>query len=317
MKAVMYHYVRDGVNQLPNYYYLDITDFRKQLDYFEDEFGFVDRESFLAYLRGESSDAPSGVILTFDDGLRDHYEFVYPELQKRNLWGIFYVPTAPYQTETLLDVHRTHVLLGKVSGSKLLAETREIIEDEMVPHRRREEYRTVTYKTQDDIEATKEVKRILNYYVADEYQTDVLDRLTARISHQPVDVSNYYVRPEELREMHKNGMTIGAHTVDHPVLSKLDKGEQEVQIHDSFSYLDNLLDNMNLKTFCYPYGNDASYNEITVELLNSYGCEWCFKVEQRDIMDADIKSCPQVLPRYDCNEFPYGEASGSIGMNQE
>ncbi|MFC7057742.1 polysaccharide deacetylase family protein [Halovenus salina] len=317
MKAVMYHYVRDGVDRLPNYYYLDITDFRKQLDYFDQEFGFVERESFLAYLRGVRSTPPSGVILTFDDGLRDHYEFVFAELQKRDLWGIFYVPTGPYQTETLLDVHKTHILLGEVSGSELLAETHEIIEEKMIPHRRREEYKTKTYKTHDDIKATKEVKRILNYYVSDEFQTEVLDRLAARIGHEPVDVSDYYVRPEELREMYQNGMTIGAHTVNHPVLSKLDKREQELQIHDSFAHLDDILGDMTLRTFCYPYGNDATYNEITVELLNSCECEWCFKVESADITDEDIGSRPQALPRYDCNEFPYGEASGSIGTNSK
>lgn len=311
----MYHYVREETDAPPNYYYLDVTDFRKQLDYFEEEFGFVDRESFLANLRGENSDPPSGVILTFDDGLRDHYEFVYPELKKRNLWGIFYVPTGPYLTEDLLDVHRAHVLLGKVSGSELLAEVREVIEEKMVPHRQREEFRTETYKTHNDLDATKEAKRILNYYVADEYQTEVLDRVESRIEYESADIFDYYIRPEELQVMHENGMTIGAHTVTHPVLSKLGDGNQKDQIQDSFSYLDEVLGGIDVRTFCYPYGHDASFDKRTIEILESNGCEWCFKVESADITEADFEFRPQALPRYDCNEFPYGEASGSIGAD--
>ena len=79
MKAVMYHYVRPDASNPPWYYHLDIEDFRAQLDYFEDEYGFVDRDAFLAAARGRA-DPPEGVILTFDDGLRDHYKWVFPEL---------------------------------------------------------------------------------------------------------------------------------------------------------------------------------------------------------------------------------------------
>lgn len=313
MKAVMYHYVRGETNRAPNYYHLDITDFQKQLDYFDEVFGFVNRESFLRTLRGTDESLPSGVILTFDDGLRDHYEFVFPELQKRDLWGIFYVSTGPYRTGKLLDVHRIHVLLGEVSGTELLREVHEVIDDEIVPHRRRDEYRTETYRTHDDTEATKRTKRILNYYVADEYQTEVLDRLTQRINHEPVAVSDYYIQPDELREMHEHGMTIGAHTVSHPVLSKLDERTQEKEIRDSFSFLDEVLGGESVRTFCYPYGGDMSYDDRTVALLEAHDCMWCFNVESADITASDVNFRPEALPRHDCNEFPHGEASGSIG----
>ena len=34
MKAVMYHYIRPGVKDLPYFRYLALDDFRRQLDYF-------------------------------------------------------------------------------------------------------------------------------------------------------------------------------------------------------------------------------------------------------------------------------------------
>ena len=117
MKAIMYHYVRPFDKEYPNFKNLHIDDFKKQLDYFEVEFGFVSKENFVnSFKTGTPS---KGVILTFDDGLFCHYDYVFQELKKRGLWGIFYVPTQPYVEGKLLDVHRTHLLLGKHESAKV------------------------------------------------------------------------------------------------------------------------------------------------------------------------------------------------------
>lgn len=312
----MYHYVRRETQRPPDYYHLDIDDFRRQLDYFEDNFGFLTKKDFISAIRedNKTGDLPSGVILTFDDGLKDHYEVVFPELKDRGLWGIFYIPTGPYKTNQLLDVHRTHTLLGEVSGKKLLEKVKDIVHEDMIPHKRRDEYRNQTYKRQSDTEATKQAKRILNFFVADEYQTEVLDTVTNQVDgYNPPDVKDYYLTEGELYEMHKNGQVIGGHTITHPVLSKLSKKEQREQISGSLTYIDNVVEGLSEKTFCYPYGGPYTFNENTTDILNEINCEWCFTTEPSDIDKTDLEQRPQALPRYDCTEFPYGEASGSLG----
>ena len=118
MKAVMYHYVRADSPDFPHFRHLHTDDFKAQLDYFEKEYGFVKKDAFLnAFLGGP---LPSGMVLTFDDGLADHYVTVFPELQKRGLWGIFYVPTDPHMSGKMLSVHRTHLLLGAFGGNAVL-----------------------------------------------------------------------------------------------------------------------------------------------------------------------------------------------------
>ena len=44
MKAIMYHYVREYKPELPKFRFLDIQNFRKQLDYFDQKYGFVSRK---------------------------------------------------------------------------------------------------------------------------------------------------------------------------------------------------------------------------------------------------------------------------------
>ena len=89
----MYHYVRPSAEGLPYFPYLNLTDFERQLDYFDRLYGFVSRDAFVRWVEG--GPAPSGVLLTFDDGLRDHSEFVLPSLRARGLFGLFYVSSGP------------------------------------------------------------------------------------------------------------------------------------------------------------------------------------------------------------------------------
>jgi hypothetical protein len=214
--------------------------------------------------------------------------------------------------DEILDVHRTHGLLGEVPGVVLLDHALDIVDETKIPHQRRDEFREQTYERQDDTEATKDVKRILNYFISDEHQSAVLDELVARIG-GGLDAGELYMTPAELREIHESGMVIGGHTVTHPVLSKLSETEQRNQIVGSLRYLNSVVDGLSEYTFCYPYGHAHTFDTKTVSILDDVGCEWCFKVEAVDITKHDCFERPQALPRYDCTEFPHGAASGSIG----
>ena len=107
--------------------------------------------------------------------------------------------------------------------------------------------------------------------------------------------------------MHDEGMIIGSHTVNHPVMSRLNKEDQENQIINSFDYLKETIESFHHKTFCYPYGGFHSFTKKTEEILFNQECLYSFNVEQRDIEESDLKNRPQALPRYDCNQFKYGQ----------
>ena len=79
----MYHYVRPFDYAYPYLNSLDLNVFKRQLDYFERKYGFLSQQEYKdAVSEGEN---PTGVVLTFDDGLKDHVRYVAPELKKRGL----------------------------------------------------------------------------------------------------------------------------------------------------------------------------------------------------------------------------------------
>lgn len=306
MQAIMYHYVRPYNLDFPNFKNLHIDDFEKQLDFFEKEFGFVSKEDFLNAL---NTGKPSpGVVLTFDDGFKDHFDYVLPVLTRRNLWGVFYITTGVYASEDLLDVHKIHLLLGKIPSQDLFAALQKIISEEMLSHKNVSEFREATYQLQKNDDPTNLVKRTLNYYIDYKFRTSVIDALMREFfTEKPSQLfEQFYLSEKELKALHEAGMLLGSHTVNHPVMSKLSVEKQKTEIADSFSFLETVTGEFQTKTFCYPYGGFHTFTDETRKLLKDEGVHFSFNVEARAISVSDLTQNNQALPRFDCNQFPFG-----------
>lgn len=307
MKAVMYHYVREFNADLPNFNFLHINDFKKQLDYFQEHYTILSKEQFISSIE-ENTPVPNSILLTFDDGLKDHYAYVLPELKRRGLFGIFYIPTLPYAQQKLLHVHRIHMLLGTYPAETIYDALNTLLNESMMTTEHQSRFSDKLYLKQDNSSAAQKVKELLNYHIDYRYREKLLDTLMqAFFPNEGALAENFYMTKEELQTMQDEGMLIGSHAVSHSVMSKLSPEEQFDEIHDSFHFLEQTLTALDFKTFCYPYGGFHTFTNVTEELLNKEEIICSFNVDSRDITANDIKNRPQALPRYDCNEFAYGQ----------
>ncbi len=304
----MYHYVRTYDSALPYFRYLDIDNFRKQLDYFREEFGYVSLEEWRNFIEGGVMPNDNGkVILTFDDALRCHFEFVFPELVKRNLWGIFYVPTSPYSDNLILDVHRIHLLCGAYRGFDLLAIAECLIDEDMIPVKKIYEYHNQTYTHQENATGEAEFKRLMNYFVDYQFRTNIINEIADRLGF--IFKQNcFYIPLEGLNIMKQQGMIIGSHSHGHPVMSRLSATEQKREIETSLSVLGTLAEGAHT-TYCHPYGGFHSFNRDTLDILDQSKVAYAFNVENREISPEDYRGFKFALPRFDCNFFPFGQAS--------
>lgn len=220
----MYHYIREGNKDLPYFRYLHLDDFRKQLDYFGSKYNFITKEAFIECIKTKTP-IENGIILTFDDGLKDH-KLIAQELFDRNLWGIFYIATNPHHTNKMLDVHRTHVLIGSHGGQVILEYLLQNIKNEMLSHNHVNEFHSITYARQQNDEATQKCKRILNYLISYDVRSFILDKMMEElIGDEDALTRSFYLDPDDLIKMKNQGMVIGSHSVSHPVFSKLTESE--------------------------------------------------------------------------------------------
>ena len=292
--------------EYPNFTNLHIEDFKSQLDYFESEYGFVSKDDFLTSF--ETQQVPKGVVLTFDDGLSCHYDYVFPELKKRNLWGIFYIPTFPYVENKILDVHRTHLLLGKYDAEEIYSYLIKNIDESLLDHSKIAEFKQFTYTSQKNDQYTLLVKRTINYFIDYQYKNKIMDDLMNQFFPNESEIcKSFYLTPDQIKEMNDQDMIIGSHTINHPVMSRLSEEDQNHEIAASFDLLERIATPLPHKTFCYPYGGFHSFNDTSEKLLEKNGCKYSFNVEHRDIELNDLLNRPQALPRYDCNQFNFGQ----------
>lgn len=305
----MYHYVRPYDPTYPYFRYLDVDDFTRQLEFLGNHYGFLGQEEFLECV---SEARPSrGVVLTFDDGFVDHSQHVLPELKRLGLWGIFYIPTAPLTTPRILDVHRIHLLLGRYGGQEIADTLNGLLRNEMLTPGLADEFGNSTYVQQDNEASVNFVKRTLNYFIDIMYRTSVIDDLMSiYFSNEGELLQSVYMSKAALLNMHEEGMTLGSHSVNHLVMSRLTLQDQEVEIKESFSMLETITGNLPFKTFCYPYGGFQTFSLETESLLERASCRFSFNVESRDISQMDLAERRHALPRFDCNEFPYGTSQG-------
>ena len=115
LTVVMYHYVRPLVGSaFPDIKGLELSRFKAQLDHIERNHHVVSAKQAIEASCGGAALPHDAMLLTFDDGYVDHYEYVYPELKRRGMSGVFF-PSAEAVTErVLLDVNKVHFLLASV-----------------------------------------------------------------------------------------------------------------------------------------------------------------------------------------------------------
>ena len=114
MISIVYHKVKEYDRMFRFDKFLHINNFKKQINFFQKKFNFIDcLRLFDLRQKFDKND----IFLTFDDGLKIHYKYVFPLLKRRKINGIFYIPALPFIKKKILKVHKIHLLLGKIQNN--------------------------------------------------------------------------------------------------------------------------------------------------------------------------------------------------------
>lgn len=217
------------------------------------------------------------VCITFDDGYRDNIEVACPILQHHGLPATFFVASGflgggRMFHDTVIEAVRrfpssnvdlTPLGLGwrNISGN----ESRTTVVDELV----------------------KAIK-----YLPFEDRIEFTDRL-ASMADAPLP-TDLMMTPEQVRQLHKLGMSIGGHTHDHPILAKVSTEIAWSQIQKNRELLTSLLGQAPV-LFAYPNGKPMKdYNEEHVRLVKQAGYAGAVSVA---FGAATQKSDPFEVPR--------------------
>lgn len=279
-----------------------IDDFRKQLDFISKNYTIISLKQYLEYLKGKGTISAKTCILTFDDGFKDHYTYVFPELKKRNLPATFYVCTQPLIEKTVLPVHKVHFLLAKLGSEKLVQAYNELLKEKF-PDEVEEFYvgntkkKDEKYAWDNNLIANLKVNAArMNY----DMKLEIFGPLfSEHIGDEKTFSEQLYLNQKEIKEMVKCGFEFGGHTATHPRLSSISKEEMVKEIKQSKDFFESKF-GVHLSSFSYPYGD---YNQAVKEITALAGYE---NVTGTDVGINDSTSKIDLfnLKRLDTNNIP-------------
>jgi peptidoglycan/xylan/chitin deacetylase (PgdA/CDA1 family) len=301
--VVMYHYVRPlERTEYPRIRGLHTDAFERQLDWLTANYRILTMPEFLALFEDPTPPREPTALLTFDDGFRDHVEYVLPALRRRGLTGAFYVPSKPVLEHVLLDVHRIQFILASVAESDVprLLDTCLPHADTWVPEERMRAIRAEAKASRYDAEDVIVFKRLLQR----ELPRDVRAELAAELFHEWVsdDESAFarqlYLDESDLRQMTDAGMHIGSHAHSHEWLQSLSATDQEDELRRSLDLLARHASSEEW-TLAYPYGD---FDDRTIAVAEHLGCAAAFTTIVGSAPNDPTQRLR--LPRFDTNDFP-------------
>jgi peptidoglycan/xylan/chitin deacetylase (PgdA/CDA1 family) len=240
-------------------------------------------------------------ILTFDDGLKDHFINVFPRLRRLGLSGQFFVSSAPLLNQVVLDVHKIQLFLASQSIDDLFVNLKDRmqgmnvaddIQRDLYSHddERFDDAQTLTFKRLLQRDLPKEIR---------EYITNSIFELYFPGEEQVIS-KHLYMTIAEIQKMKKEGMVIGNHTESHQWLSYLEFDEALREVEECEDILNEIgVMPSEEKIIAYPYGDVSP--QLTVE-LQIRGYKFGYTTEPTNLTSYQIN--PLLIPRLDTNDLP-------------
>jgi peptidoglycan/xylan/chitin deacetylase (PgdA/CDA1 family) len=306
LTVVMYHYVRNlKDSRFPEIKGLDISLFEEQIKYLIKHYNIVSVDRVIENLDNKKSLPNNPVILTFDDGYKDHYTYVFPILIKYDIKGCFYIPAKCFKEKKVLDVNKIHfILASEENKTKIIDDIFKLLDKNRKKYSLHENdyyYKKLAAKSRFDTEEVIFIKRILQVELIEELRNSIVDHLFKKyVTNDEVTFwEELYLTKDQIQCMQKLGMHIGSHSYDHIWLGSVNQEIQVGEIDNSLKFMKEIGIKTDNWTMCYPYG---SYNETTIEILKEKNCKLALTTE---VKIANLTEANRyVIPRLDTNDMP-------------
>ncbi len=192
------------------------------------------------------------IAITFDDGYRNNFEEAMPILQKYGLPATFFVATGFLEDGCMWNDRIIEALRRSRVG-------------------------------QLDLEEADLGRVLLN---GADTRRGIIDRVLSRLKHLPLAERDEAVARivkkcgvdyprdlmmtrEQVAGLHQNGFSVGAHTVNHPILTRVSDAEAEREITEGKRALEDIID-AEVDLFAYPNGRlEVDYAERHVALVRA------------------------------------------------
>jgi peptidoglycan/xylan/chitin deacetylase (PgdA/CDA1 family) len=203
------------------------------------------------------------VLLSFDDGYRDNFELAYPLLRRHELTATFFLATG--------FIDRPHVAWwDELAWMTSRGQVDTLPQSDWLPSE-------IALSEATRHAATAEL--VANYKALPSERTEAfLDHVAAATGSgrcNGSEAEKLWVTWDMARDLLAGGMTIGGHTVTHPVLSQLPAKAQEQEVSQCALRLKQELGE-SMHWFAYPVGGRDTFTADTKRILREHDVQLAF-----------------------------------------
>jgi peptidoglycan/xylan/chitin deacetylase (PgdA/CDA1 family) len=244
--------------------------FALQMEYLAKNYNVVSIHDVIRAVQKKAELPERAVLITFDDGYYDFGKIAWPILKKNGLAATVFIPTA-YPDQPQLSFWWDRLYRSVISSTHP--------ELHCLPGG------TLPLRTLNDRHTS--LKFVQNYIktLSHNKAMRLVDEICLELR-VPNDGQKSTMSWEELRQLAKEGVTLGAHTRTHPILTQLPLEKVREEVRGSIEDLKWAIGNV-LPIFCYPNGN---YNRQIVQILKNEGVllAFCGKDGYNNLKHADL-----------------------------
>lgn len=257
-------------------------DFHRQMDYLAKWFQVVSLKEIVQWLDGRKTLPPFAALITFDDGYLDNYTTAYPILCEHKFPALIFLTTghigtdAPFHWDLAAycfqHTQKNHLTFpnGRVEGWSNQKQCEQVSKNWI------ESMKTLPHE-----------ERLRN-----------VERLSAELS---VSIPQGYFKKlmmswDQVREMQKGGIEFGAHTMHHPILTRIPLDEVRQEVEGSKARIEAELGEAVLG-FAYPNGQLSDLNGPIERIVADSGIRAAFTLLNGPSSLGEVKRNPYAIRR--------------------
>jgi peptidoglycan/xylan/chitin deacetylase (PgdA/CDA1 family) len=268
-------------------------DFEKQIKYLRRRYRLMSLAE-LGHALNEGTTIPSNAaVVTFDDGYKDNYLNAYPILKRYDVPATVFLATGHIDDATMFWWDKVAFALHKTTS-----ETLEL-----------DQLGTYQVRGQEDRSLAARTIAARLKDLPDNGKNRVIEEMVRRLG---VDIPSALGKEmllswDEIREMAKNGINFGAHTVNHPILTRVSLEQARKEIVESQRRIEENLGQA-ANTFAYPNGGPGDFNDNIKSILrqNRFVCAVASFPSRLVTPASDPYELGRISPRWTFGTFHLG-----------
>ena len=257
-------------------------DFERQMDYLAKWFNVVSLSDFVAWLDGGKDLPPYAALITFDDGYLDNYTSAFPILREHKFPALIFLTTGHIGTDAPFYWDMAAYCFSHTENDHVTFPDRHV----------------ESWTNQKQLEQVSknwiEVMKTLPHAEKQIYVENlpVLLGVSIPAGYFQKSMMNW----DQVKEMQKGGIEFGAHTMHHPILTRISVEQVREEVMGSKSRIEEELGERVLG-FAYPNGQASDLNAGIERIVAESGIKAAFTLLSGPSSLDEVKRDPFAIRR--------------------